>query len=434
MRFIDLNKLIKGQEIPKIQYRPIKVTPKYAYLEKIVEGLEESWSEGIYIYEIEKDYLFQAERGFADAHAAAVEIEIPSAYEDVLVMQKMDEIYYCIKVFSTSMTLLCFFCLDTKTQKSHPIASYEYYTDEYEYTGMEVLCSGYFLFTLTPLNFQEDIPDYDLVFLVDVRQRTCFPIRNLPFRITGGKRCVIGDEVKYIFLEEIYLSEEEETEFLLSDDLELLIKIPEGADESFVYINRLNLLPLENFIRLAKVGAYNYRYRIIDEVYEEGILRTIGENQEKIYYKKFRYPHILRASKEFSDRLMIGKDEIFEIDKKTLSVKKIMDADSQALLSFEGEHIYEVLEEEEGIRVYEPDTTSMIGGRPEHLERFFYPRNPECREYFYDIYGNRYLVIGVIYPQDSGMKNHLKIIDMENEAPVKECRDLYVVDDTVFFS
>lgn len=434
LRFIDLNKLIKGQEIPKIQYRPVKVTERYAYLEKIVEGLDESWSEGIYIYDIEKDNLFPADRGFAETHGAAVEIEVPSAYEDVLAIQKMSELYYCIKIFSISMTMLYFFRLDTYTQKSYSIASYEFYTDEYEYAGMEILCQNYFLFTLTPRHPQDDIPDYDLVFLVDVSKKTCFPIRNFPFRATGGKRCIIGEDVKYIFLEEIYLSEEEEMEFLMSDDLELLMKIPEDTDESFVYTNRLNLLPLENFIRLAKVGAYNYRYQVLDEIYEEGILRTIGESEEKIYYKKSKYEHILRSSKEFADRLMIGKDEIFEIDKKSMEMKKLMDVDSNSVLSFEGKHIYEIIETDERIIVYEPDVTSMVGSRPERIERFSYPRHKGCREYFYDIYGNRYLVIGVIYLQESGTKSHLKIIDMENQEAEKKCQDLYVIDDTVFFS
>lgn len=432
LRFVDLKRLIKGQEIPKILYRPVKVMAERIYFEKIMEGKMQYWTDGIYRYDLAEDRLSRVDRGIQEEYPALYELDVPSTYEDVMAFKEMQDIYYGVKMDVGSRTVLNFFRIDVQSDEQYEIMSYEYYGDEYEYEGMEVLTQGYFIFTLTPKFGDENGLEYDRVYLVDVYQGIHYPVRDLPFSMTGGKRAVIGREKKYLFLEEIYLSEEEETEFLLSSDMELVMKIPEDMDESFVYINRLNILPFDNFLRLVKIGAHKYEYEELDAVFEEGLIRTIGETAEKIYYKKARHEHVLKASREFKDRLMIGKEEIFAIDKESLSISKVMDMEEDSILVFEGEHIYEIKETKEHIHILEPDQEQIFAGRPLMIERFSYEKrcsDQGGKEYFYDIFGKRYLAIGVVSEKEA----YLKIVDLKGEHADICCMDLFVIDDMVFF-
>lgn len=436
MRFINLNHLTKGQEIPKIQYRPVKALADRVYFEKISEGHRHYWSDGIYRYDIAEDRMLRIDKGIQEEYPAMFDIEVPSSYEDVMAMREMSEIYYCCKVDIGELVLLNFFGIDTGTDSQYEILAYEYDALKYEYEGMEVLCQGYFLFTLSQRVREEERAEHDKVYLVDVAQRACYPILDVPFRISGGQRMVIGKNRPHLLFEEVYLSEEEEIEFLMSDDVELLMKVPEGADESFVYINRLNVIPLENFLRLVKIGAPRYEYRELDAIYEEGILRTIGESSTTVYYKKTKHEHILRSSKEFSDRRMIGKEEIFALDKETITVKKVMDMEEGCILAFDEESIYQIRETKEEIIVLEPDMEDIIAGQPNFIERFRYRKRvlpDRFDEYFYDIFGHRYLAVGSMNPHDIEPRYVLRIIDLCKEQEEILCTELYIMEDTVFF-
>lgn len=436
MRFIDLNRLIKGQEIPRIQYRPLKVMEDRIYVEKIMEGLDRYWADGIYRYDLATEVLRRVDQGIQVKYPSRYEMDLPSSYEDVMAMESMGEIYYCLKQEAMDTVSLHFFAVNIHEDSQREVLHYEYYEDEYDYQGMEILSEGYFIFTLAPRYGDERGLEHERVYLVDVEEGVRYPVKDIPFRISGGKREVIGNQRPYLFLEEAYLSEGEELEFLLSDDVELVMKVPEDMDESFVYINRLNVLPLENFIRLVKVGAHRYKYQVLDEMLEEGVLRTVGETRQSIYYKKARHDHLLRASKEFTDRIMIGKEEIYAMDKETMTITKVMDMEEDSILAFEEDGVYEIREDLEKIDIYQPDPRKMIAGQPEKILRFSYqkqidPKN--FKEYFYDLFGHRYLAIGVISAKESDIKSHLRIVDLHKKEPDIRCRDLYVVGETVFY-
>lgn len=436
LRFINLNDLTKGQEIPRIKYRPIKVLSDRVYFEKISEGRYQYWNDGIYRYDIDTDLLKRVDEGIQREYPLTFDVEVPASYEDVLAMQEMTEIYYCCKVDVGRTVLLSFFQIDTCTDTQTDILSYEYDAQRYDYEGMEVLCQGYFLFTLSARFGDEKGQEHDKVYLMDVAERACYQVMDVPFRIAGGKKAVIGKEKKYLFFEEVYLSEEEEVEFLMSDDVELLLKVPEGMDESFVYINRLNVIPFENFLRLVKIGAPQYEYRKLDEIYEEGILRTIGESTDAIYYKKAKHEHILRNSKEFSERRMIGKEEIFAVDKEDLSIRKIMDMEEDSILSFDMDGLYQIRETEESISVLQLDMEDIIAGQPNFIERFRYVKKmlpAAYSEYFYDIFGQRYLAVGSVTMEEEESYHVLRIVDLKGEEPEIFCTELYIVEDTVFW-
>lgn len=423
MRIIDLKDITKGQDVPKIAYRPIKALEDRIYFEKVQGTLEEEWTEGIYRFDLEDKALTRIDTGRHEQDPSLYDIDVPGSYEDVLVMKSMDYIYYCVATELMREMLLEFFIIDTRDDSQSEILSFTFPKQEFIYRGMEILTSGYFLFTLADSENPFESTIKDKVYFVDIEAKSLYEIHDNLFKMTSGKRVVAGEEQKHILIEETYLSEEEELELLVSSDVELDMEIPEDLTEDFVFHNSIKYLPFENFLRLVKIGSKSMQFRTLDSIYKEGVLRVIGESEAKLYYKKNKHEFLLQESKELKDRLMIGKEEIFSLNKNTLEIEKIADLGAGTMVAFENDKVYEVYEDEKKIDIKDVDTEDFLCK---------YEKVEAEREHFYDIFADRYLVIGVFGTKDKPKESYLKIVDTKGEEKDRKCEDLFIIGDTAF--
>lgn len=426
MRIIDIKEIIKGQDVPKITYRPIKSMEDRIYFEKVQGLVDEEWTEGIYRYDTLSKDLTRVDQGEHKSDPSLFDIEVPGSYEDVLAVKDMDEIYYCAACDHLSEYTLKYYCLDLSDDSQSEILTFTFSSSEYVYKGFEILTKGYFIFTLSIAGADYDDSQYDRIYLVDVEEKRLYPIYDMVFKLTAGKREVIGKKTKYLLVEEVYLMEDEEIELLLSDELELAIDIPEELDEDFVFENSIKVIPFENFLRLVKAGSRKIIYKELDSIEKDGIIRIVGETDSYIYYKKSIHHHILSASKEFNDRIMRGKEQIFALDKDALEITKITDISSDTMLAFEDDAIYMIEEDEKTARIIDIADQKVI---------YTYDKNtasPDTKEFFYDIFNHRYLVIGVIRKAERSGGSYLKIIDISGIEDDRRCEDIFVIGDTVF--
>lgn len=421
-----MKEIIKGQDVPKIAYRPVKSLEDRIYFEKVQGTLEEEWTEGIYRYDIKDAKLTRIDKGEHFHTPSLYDIEVPGSYEDVLAIKDMDYIYYCVSSQSDEEQTLSFFRLNLETDEQDDILNYSFLKHEYVYKGLEILTKGYFIFTLSDAKTPFESNQYDRVYLVDVNERRLYEIYDLVFKLTSGKREVIGHEPKRLLVEEIYLSEEEEIELLLSDDVELAIDIPDDMNEEFVFKNSIRVLLFDNFIKLVKAGSPKYEYLAIDSIFTEGVIRIVGETPNMLYYKKNKHEHVLKYSKDFNERRLKGKEEIFSLDKQSLNINKIMELGDKSLLAFEDETVYEIEEDEQMIKISSSDEKGIS------FEYIKETSDIEAKEYFYDLFNHRYIVIGVIRPKDKFAGSYLKVVDMLKIEEDRHCEDLFIIDDTVF--
>lgn len=426
LRIIDMKQIIKGQDVPKIAYRPVKSLEDRIYFEKVIGTIDEEWTEGIYRFDIEDAKLTRVDKGDHFHTPSLYDIEVPGSYEDVLAIKDMDYIYYCVSSQSDDAQTLSFFRINLETDIQDDILNYSFLKHEYVYKGLEILSEGYFIFTLSDAKTPFESNQYDRVYLVDVNEKKIYEIFDLLFKLTSGKREVIGHDPKYILVEEVYLSEEEEIELLLSDDVELAIDVPDDMNEEFVFKNSLRVLPFDNFIRLVKAGSPYYEYELIDSIFKEGVIRIVGETPNMLYYKKNKHEHVLKYSKDFNERRLKGKEEIFSLDKQTLKINKVMELGDKSILAFEDETVYEISEGELKINIKTSDNRGIA------FEYIKDNSDLESKEYFYDLFNHRYLVMGVIKPKDKFVGSYLKVVDMFKLEEDRQCEDLFIIDDTVF--
>ncbi len=426
MRVIDIKEIIKGQDVPKIAYRPIKSMRDRIYFEKVQGLVDEEWTEGIYRYETSSKKLSRIDEGEHQSDPSLFDIEVPSSYEDVLAVKDMNEIYYCASSDFSGEYTLKYYCIDLSDDSQSDILTFSFSSAEYVYKGFEILTKGYFIFTLSITGSDYDDSQYDKIYLVDVDEKKLYPIYDMVFKLTAGKREVIGTNTKYLLVEEVYLMEDEEIELLLSDELELAIDIPEELDEDFVFQNSIKVIPFENFLRLVKAGSRKMIYKELDSIEKEGILRIVGETDSSIYYKKNIHNHILSMSKEFNDRRMRGKEQIFALDKEDLNIKKVTDISSDTMLAFDDDIIYMIEEDENEAKITDISDESVLYTYVKNTE------NADIKEFFYDMYNHRYIVIGVIKKTERLNGSYLKIIDIKGIEDDKICEDIFVIGDTVF--
>ena len=196
--------------------------------------------------------------------------------------------------------------------------------------------------------------------------------------------------------------------------------------EDFVFKNSLRILPFQNFLNLVKSGSRYYEYKVLDSIFMDGVIRIVGETPNMLYYKKNKHEHVLKSSRDFNERRLKGKEEIFSIDKESLNISKIMELGDKSLLAFEDETVYEIEEDDEKVKIESSRGDSFS---------FEYEKDVsdiEAKEYFYDLFNHRYLVIGVIKSKDKFSGSFLKIVDMYEIEEDRKCEDLFIIDDTVF--
>ena len=225
---------------------------------------------------------------------------------------------------------------------------------------------------------------------------------------------------KYIFCEEIYISEEDEVDILTSD----MYEIEQGEllqNKLNFFKNSIKYMDFDNFKNECQKSNQEITMKQIDTIVEDGIIRVIGSTKEYIYYKKSKHQKYLENSKEFIDRILIGKEEIYSVNKNDLSIKHITNLEFGHSFSFEDDMCYKINETSEIIRII-----SILTGKI----KYEYKKEKKQEE-FVDFLKNRYLIISV-KPYTPSEK-YMKLIDIYTNKIELSAKYISIVSDTIFY-
>ncbi len=424
MNIINLNHLNQQQEIPKIAYRPFKTYQSSVYLEKLVSSKNQEWTEGIYELSAEDNSLHRIDVGEQVENPFLFDMEIPFTMSDLQKLSKHNKIYYSLTTQTAEECMVSFYEINLESRQQSYILTFSFPENKLEYLGMEMLTEGYFLFRLTE-NAEDDTMDFfDIVYLVDVSEKTFYRVYDPVLRMTFGEKTVFGTDNKYLLLEESYLTEEEQFEFLTSRDLELAIEVPKDFSEDFVHKNAVYMIDFSLFLEEIKSAKRQLSYTELDSIYMDGLIRVIGESKHGIYYKERIYDFVLKQKNDFMSRMMMGNEIIMELDKKSLKSRMIAKEPYPNNIFVNEKGIYKVEENDLRIEIFNLKTKA--------LEAVYTKKSGMAdMEIFQDMIDN-YLILRC-HTDMTHIPEYIKMIDLtQDNQIICIARDYFILGDTVF--
>lgn len=425
MKIVNLNLLNHRQEIPKIAYRPFKTYGGCIYLEKIASSKTQEWTEGIYELSLIENEMHRIDVGKQVKEPFLFDMEIPYVISDINKLSQHSKIYFSMTTETSQNTIVNFYEINLDTREQTPILTFSFAKGSLEYLGMEMLTDGYFFFRLNENGEDEMMDFFDIVYLVDVKERSFYRVHDPVIRMTFGDKIVFDSAKKpYLMVEESYLTESEQFEFLTSRDLELAIEVPKEFSENFVHKNAVYLIAFDTFLEEIKKEVRSLSYDTLESIYMDGIIRIIGESRTCIYYKQRVYDFVLKQHNDFMSRMMLGNEVIIEFDKKSLDSKVIAKEPYPNSIFVNPKGIYKTVETDDRIEIFELKTQ----------------KNVVCYEKKADIYENEtfeeyidnYLMVRCS-PEQGNSLECIKIIDtIESNEVLAIVRDYFILDDVVF--
>jgi len=174
-------------------------------------------------------------------------------------------------------------------------------------------------------------------------------------------------------------------------------------------IERSHVNPFNNNIKVYNLKDFIEKSRqkdksieptyIIDSLGDKGIMRVLGSTRDYIYYKKDFYDKYLRQSEYFEDRLLIGKQEIFAIDKNTAEMAKIARMDIEDCFCYENDEPVKISQDNTSIRIFDLHDKTQI----------YEYKKINSNENYYNYILNQYLITKV----ENSNRNFYRIIDIK---------------------
>ncbi len=358
MDIIDFNWFKSNQEVPRLFYQPFKVWKEDIFFEKIVSTFSREWMDGVYRWDYGSESMVRVDKGIYMEHPDLFNMQLFYKQSDMDSLCKHDKIYFSVLSMSEDKIFVTFYEIDTSTESQTEILTYSFSQDEWTYSGMEMLTDGYFFFRMTKTDLENKVKD--ALYLVNVYKNEAYEVKDDIMRMTYGPILFFESNGRpYVLVEESYLTEEEQEEFLSDEDLELLVVIPEKFNKDFVHRNSILLLDFNNMISALKKGETKFNYIVKDHIFMDGKLRFIGESKRYFYYKKAMYDFTL-SKNDFISRFMIGKESVFSIDKNTFEVNLVSNESEKNIVFADDRGIYRVEENDECIDIVELDTDDRV--------------------------------------------------------------------------
>jgi len=221
------------------------------------------------------------------------------------------------------------------------------------------------------------------------------------------------------YVEEVYMDEEHEYSVINSDMYEINTQEIERSHVN-PFNNNIKVYNLKDFIEKSrqKDKSIEPTY-IIDSLGDKGIMRVIGSTRDYIYYKKDFYDKYLRQSEYFEDRLLIGKQEIFAIDKNTAEMAKIARMDIEDCFCYENDEPVKVSKDNSSIKIFDLHDKTQI----------YEYKKINSNENYYNYILNQYLITKV----ENSNRNFYRIIDIKTGKLEFECREVQYLDNVLFY-
>lgn len=426
MQIFNLTKLNSSQEVPRVLYKPINITAENIYFEKIVIALDDTWSEGIWEYNIYDHNMFRLDQGQHAEHTQLYDFDTPVNTWNGKTEIENTKMYFATITEIDDDDFIEFYEINLESRVQRSILGFKFDKNAFMYKNMEIIAPGYILFRLS---YDLDLADsdfFDNVYLLDVENKKYYEIKDEAFKINFGRRIIIGDnpENQYIVLEEFYLSEEEQYEVLTSEETELAFDLPGDLDPDHIHKNSVKIIKLEDFIEQVIEGKTEIGFEIIDEVNQDGVIRIIGETDTKIYYKKEYYDFVLKDKGDFVSLRKIGRYEVYSIDKETLGVSYVWDIEKNIEIKTNNNHIYEIRENSKDTVMIDLETNK---------EFYIYEKKHanKLKEEILEFLNNEYLVVKV-RRYDEKSSEIYKIVDAYTKETLIIGNDVLVLDEYIF--
>ncbi|WP_028830148.1 hypothetical protein [Proteocatella sphenisci] len=426
MEIFNLENLNKWQEVPKIIYKPLNVTDANIYFEKIVLGMEDNWSEGIWEYDKLTHVMNRMDKGHHAENIQLYDMDTPVNYLRSDIEGARDNIYFVTITEEDDDDFMEFYEINLKSRLQKKILGFTFDRDSFLYKKMEILAPGYILFRLSYNMELADSDFFDSIYLLDVKEKKYYEILDDAFNINAGKRIITGKtfEDQYIFMEEYYLSEDEQFEVLVSAEVELAFDLPGDLEKNQVHINSIKYIKLSDFIDQVKSGAKHIGFEVIDEIDQEGIIRTIGHSDTSIYYRKEYYNFILNKKSDFVSRRKIGRSEIYKVNKETFKKTYVKDVDKSTSIIIDNNDIFEIIEFD--------DRSELLNMENHKSEYIFRKGRYENMTYEIVDFKNKEFLIIMVSNGLNGDWITYHVIDALTKKEISSGNDILTIDNCIF--
>ncbi len=426
MQIFNLKYLNNSQEVPKVIYKPINITEDNIYFEKLLIGMEDTWSEGIWEYDKYDHTIVRLDTGHHAEHVQLYDFDTPINLVSKTSQESTKKMYFATITEFDEEDYIEFFEIDLEKRKQKSILGFTFDKDSFFYKKMEILAPGYILFRLSYDMELIDSDFFDSIYLLDVKAKKYYEIMDEAFNINSGMRILTGEtfDEQYIVIEEYYLDEDEQFEILTSDDVELAFELPGDIEQSQLHVNSIKIIKLSDFIEQVKNGETNLKFKILDKLDQDGIIRIIGETEDYIYYKKDYYDFILKQKNDFVSRRKMGKTDIYKINRYTFEVTYVKDVDKMTQIKPGECFMYEVKENTKDIQIFDLETGELVYTYEIKYEG-------QLKQEIAGFKNGEYLIVKFTNPNDDDIFKY-EVIDCLTNEPIIVGDDVLLLDSYIF--
>lgn len=426
MQIFNLKYLNSSQEVPKIIYKPLNIKDESIYFEKIIVGMEDSWSEGIWEYNKYSHAISRLDRGHHAENVQLYDFDTPVNFLSNDVQGSMEKMYFTTITEIEDEDYIEFFEINLEERKQKSILGFTFDKDAFLYKKMEILAPGYILFKLSYDMELADSDFFDNMYLLDVEEKKYYEVMDEAFKINLGSRILIGEafEDQYLMIEECYLDEDEQFDIRTLDDVELAFDLPGELEQEQLHINSIKTIKLSDFVDQVKAGVEEIDFKILDKIDQEGVIRILGETEDFVYYKKEHYDFILKLKNDFMSRRKIGSTEIYKICKSNFEITHIKDVSKVADIKVNSLCAYEITEFEDRIEISDLETNESL-----FTYKIIYPG--KLVQEIVEFKNNEYLIVRISKPENDMICTY-EVIDCYTKELIIMGSDVLTLDDYLF--
>lgn len=424
MQVFNLTSLNISQEVPRVLFKPINMNSKYIFFEKLLTGLDDTWSEGIWGYDINSHEMNRVDQGQHVSYKELYDFDTPQIFWNGTSRVDPDAMYFATITELDEEEFIEFYEIDLLSGVQRNILGFKFAKDSFVYKSMDLLAPGYLLFRLSYNVDFIDVDFYDDVYLLDVKEKKYYSVNDETFKINAGSIIVSGSgENARIFLEEYYLEEQEQYDLITSEEVELAYELHDSIDPSHIFQNTIKTTTLENFITQIKAGADEITMEVLDEQFMEGAIRLIGETNDFVYYKKLFYDFALKKKGDFMSLRKIGSYEVYKIHKESLEKSFVRDVHDDLEIKTNSQRAYIINDSRFHSKIEDFDTGELVY---DYKKRFV----GRVYEEVADIVDDEYLIIH-LDSDDPRIASYM-IVDAKSDEMMIAGHDVLVLEDHIF--
>ncbi|MDO5095983.1 MAG: hypothetical protein Q4D65_05420 [Peptostreptococcaceae bacterium] len=424
MQVFNLTSLNISQEVPRVLFKPINMNSKYIFFEKLLTGLDDTWSEGIWGYDINSHEMNRVDQGQHVSYKELYDFDTPQIFWNGTSRVDPDAMYFATITELDEEEFIEFYEIDLLSGVQRNILGFRFAKDSFVYKSMDLLAPGYLLFRLSYNVEFIDVDFYDDVYLLDVKEKKYYSVNDETFKINAGSIIVSGSgENARIFLEEYYLDEQEQYDLITSEEVELAYELHDSIDPNHIFKNTIKTTTLENFITQIKAGADEITMEVLDEQFMEGAIRLIGETNDFVYYKKLFYDFVLKKKGDFMSLRKIGSYEVYKIHKESLEKSFVRDVHDDSEIKTNSKRAYIINDSRFHSKIEDFDTGELVY---DYKKRFV----GRVYEEVADIVDDEYLIVH-LDSDDPRIASYM-IVDAKSDEMMIAGHDVLVLEDHIF--